>query len=177
MFVGDGVVAGEQVRLAPSDQVAARIANVRDCNAIVAQSAGHDRGRHEIPPDLAAWPASTTRVFAFRTRFVNSEGCGSPGVALRKPSSTLSTAVWEATSPRSCPPTPSASAKSQPCVAHVLRRRGGSVPEIIFVSLANSPDVGKFRELDIHRSVLDRAEGGSQTAHNCRRCRLKASVH
>ncbi len=46
MFVGDGMVAGENVRLPSADQITARIAHVGDGDAIVAQGAGHNCGRH-----------------------------------------------------------------------------------------------------------------------------------
>jgi hypothetical protein len=51
------------------------------------------------------------------------------------------------------------------------------VTEIIFIPPANSPDVRKFSELDIHRIVLGRAVHPGNSATNGRRCRLKPSVH
>jgi hypothetical protein len=51
------------------------------------------------------------------------------------------------------------------------------MPEIILVPPANSPDVRKLRELDIHRLILGRAERSGNTFHTRRRCRLKTSVH
>src|ERR1022692_225928 len=67
------------------------------------------------PPGAAVSPASSTCALAAWTRRVSKAGSGSPRGAPRKPDIMLSMAVREATSPRSCPPTPSASANNQPC--------------------------------------------------------------
>jgi hypothetical protein len=75
-------------------------------------------------------------------------------------------------------PAHSVSERKKPAAsAHVFRRRRGHVPETILIPLANSPDVRKLRELDIHRIVVDRAVGWSNTADTRCRCCLKAYVH
>ncbi len=61
---------------------------------------------------------------------------------LRKPAIMVSTAVRDATSPRSCPPTPSASAKSQPCDCTCAGERGKHMADEVLVVVAGHARVG-----------------------------------
>lgn len=69
--------------------------------------------------------------------------------------------------------------REQPAArARVLRSRRSHVPEAVLIPLANSTNVGKLRELDIH-GVLKRtiASTGDAADARCSRRRLKAFIH
>ena len=77
---------------------------------------------------LLVFPWSNTAWFASCTSLGSSDTCMMPLGILRKPASTASTARRDATSPRSWPPTPSASANSQPCDSTCAGDAGATWP-------------------------------------------------
>jgi len=165
VFVRDRMVASEKIGLTPADQVAARIADMGDGGAIVTQGAGNNRGCHRE----AARPSRMTNVNHARVRRSNQvRQKGSVWFARRCFAETSQHAFDRGV--RSDFPeivaTNSIRERKKPATrAHVLWRRRERVPEIIFISLANSPNVRKFRELDIHRIVLGRAVGWGDPAN------------
>ena len=97
-------------------------------HAVVPQSAGNDRGSHPRPARRRS-PAEFIHPDIRLLNNARHRGCVRLFFgAARKPATTVSTAVCEATSPRSSPPTPSAKTKSHPRVRPSFSEAGIELP-------------------------------------------------
>ena len=119
------------------------------------------RSARRRSPEWLPWPSRPARS-PFRSRtllcWLPAPGAAAAPNAVphcatrRNPANRVSTAVREATSPRSWPPTPSASANSHSRAAGPRGHLGECVPEIILVVVAYHSAVGRLGELEFQHT-------------------------
>ena len=162
LLAGDGVVARDLGCLSIPDQIAARIAHMRNRNAVVPQSASHDGGRHPGRSPPARYGGLKHASVGLLDQTLQHRGVRLPILGVVESADH----AFDRGSRRHFPFFLAANSvrqhKHPPVRAHLRWSRRRRVAHVVFVVVADSPDVGAFHEFEVkHIAGGGSSRGGS----------------